>query len=96
LLTVLGSHLLPTFLSLAVRFISIGVLTSMDQGLKHYVFQMKNMHLIVICANPASAFRHQGQTGTAGHGLVRHFPTLDLSLIVFELMALKEQQITYF
>jgi hypothetical protein len=25
---------------------------------------------------PASAFRHQGQSGTAGHGLVRQCPTL--------------------
>ncbi len=26
--------------------------------------------------NPASAFRHQGQSGTAGHGLVRHCPAM--------------------
>ncbi len=25
---------------------------------------------------PASAFRHQGQSGTAGHGLVRHCPAM--------------------
>jgi hypothetical protein len=26
--------------------------------------------------NPASAFRHQGQSGTFGHGLVRHCPVM--------------------
>ncbi len=26
------------------------------------------------CISPASAFRHQGQSGTSGHGLVRHCP----------------------
>jgi hypothetical protein len=31
---------------------------------------------VVICVNPASAFQRQGQSGTAGHGLVRHCPAL--------------------
>jgi hypothetical protein len=52
------------------------------------------MQLVVICFNPASAFRHQDQTGT-GYGLARHCSALDLSLTLFELMALKEQQLTY-
>jgi hypothetical protein len=26
----------------------------------------------VNCLSPASAFRHRGQSGTAGHGIVRH------------------------
>ena len=32
--------------------------------------------LVVNSVNPASAFRHQGQSGTAGHGLVRHRPAI--------------------
>ncbi len=28
--------------------------------------------LVVNCVNPAMAFRSQGQSGTAGHGLVWH------------------------
>jgi hypothetical protein len=31
---------------------------------------------LVNCVNPASAFRHQGQSGTAGLWLVRHFPAM--------------------
>ncbi len=27
--------------------------------------------------SPASAFRHQGQSGTADHGLVRHCPAVE-------------------
>ncbi len=33
------------------------------------------------CLNPASAFRHQGQSGSAGHGLVRHCPSNMLILL---------------
>ncbi len=29
--------------------------------------------------SPASAFRHQGQSGTSGHGLVQHCPALEIS-----------------
>jgi hypothetical protein len=31
---------------------------------------------VVFCVNPPSAFQHQGQSGTAGHGLVWHCPAL--------------------
>jgi hypothetical protein len=31
---------------------------------------------LVNCVSPASAFRHQGESGTASHGLVRHCPAL--------------------
>jgi len=30
--------------------------------------------LLVDCISPASAFWHQGQSGTAGRGLIRHYP----------------------
>jgi hypothetical protein len=30
--------------------------------------------------SPASAFRHQGQSGTAGHGLVRHCPAMQIGV----------------
>jgi hypothetical protein len=33
---------------------------------------------LVNCVSPASAFCHQGQSGTAGHVLVRHCPALHL------------------
>jgi hypothetical protein len=31
---------------------------------------------VVNFVRPASVFRHQGQSGTAGHGLVRHCPAM--------------------
>ncbi len=30
--------------------------------------------------SPASTIRHQGQSGTAGHGLVRHYPAMQSTL----------------
>jgi hypothetical protein len=31
---------------------------------------------VVSCFSPASALRHQGSSGIAGHGLVRHCPAM--------------------
>jgi hypothetical protein len=31
---------------------------------------------VVSCVSPTSAFLHQGQSGTAGHRLVRHCPAI--------------------
>jgi hypothetical protein len=39
-------------------------------------------HFYVNCLSPASAFRHQGHSGTAGHGLVRHCPAMFLQRYV--------------
>ncbi len=33
--------------------------------------------------SPASAFRHQGQFGTAGHGLFRHCPAMQKCQVYF-------------
>ncbi len=35
---------------------------------------------LVNCASPASAFRHQAHSGTAGHVLVRHCPAMSISV----------------
>jgi hypothetical protein len=35
---------------------------------------------VVSCVSPASAFRHRGQSGTTGHGLVRHCPAKSVTL----------------
>jgi hypothetical protein len=41
---------------------------------------------VLNCLSLASAFRHQGQPGTAGHGLVRHCPSnLKQLFIIFPL-----------
>jgi hypothetical protein len=37
---------------------------------------------VVKCVNLASAFRRQGQSGTAGHGLVQHFPALVMTELI--------------
>ncbi len=36
---------------------------------------------VVNCLSPASAFRYQGQSGTAGHGLVRHCPAMQFHFV---------------
>jgi hypothetical protein len=43
-----------------------------------YCMQIRISPMLVNCVNPASAFRHQGQSGTAGHGLVWHCPDLTI------------------
>jgi hypothetical protein len=37
----------------------------------------------VCCVSPASVFRHQRQSGTAGHGLFRLCPAMKLTMLTY-------------